>query len=433
MSSQLNNRWCRRLTAVAVASAMAVAAAARAEGTPADVDRRVNEVMAKLTPQDKERLLGGVDDFFTRDVPAAGLPRFKFTDGPVGTRNDGKTTAYPAGVLLAATWDPAIAEREGVALGRDARSRGDNVLLGPGVNICRVPENGRDFEYFGEDPLLAGRLAAAYCRGVQSQGVAACVKHFDCNNQETQRDSIDVQVSERALHEIYLPAFERGHPRRQLPHDHGVVQQDQRPLGHGQPLPADHRPPRPVALRRAGHVRLGGGPRDGRRAHGRPGPGDARPQVAVAGQGAAAGRRRQGDAGPDRPEGPSVGPRGRAVGLARPAAEGPVDRRRRPGQRRRGRGRGPRGGHAPEERGRPAAAGQGQGSPGRRPRAGRRRLRRRRRQQLHQAGPAGHALGRPQGRRPRRAVRPRAVPRRSSGRDVGQDCPSLGRSTTAAA
>ncbi len=149
-----------------------------------------------------------MDDFFTRDVPAAGLPRFKFTDGPVGTRNDGKTTAYPAGVLMAATWDPAMAEREGVALGRDARCRGDHVLLGPGVNICRVPQNGRDFEYFGEDPLLAGRLAAAYCRGVQSQGVAACVKHFACNNQETSGTSIDVQVSERALHEIYLPAFD---------------------------------------------------------------------------------------------------------------------------------------------------------------------------------------------------------------------------------
>ncbi len=208
MSSELNNRWCRRLMAVALASAVAVAATARAEGPPADVDRRVEAVMAKLTPQDKERLLGGVDDFFTRDVPAAGLPRFKFTDGPVGTRNDGKTTAYPAGVLLAATWDPDVAQREGVALGRDARCRGDNVLLGPGVNVCRVPQNGRNFEYFGEDPLLAGRLAAAYCRGVQSQGVAACVKHFACNNQETTRDFVDVQVSERALHEIYLPAFD---------------------------------------------------------------------------------------------------------------------------------------------------------------------------------------------------------------------------------
>ena len=197
---------CRRLMTLTVAASLAVSTMAHA--APADVERRVEDVMSKLTPADKVRLLAGVDDFYTRDVPAAGLPRFKFTDGPVGTRNDGHSTAYPAGVLLAATWDPDIAQREGVALGRDARSRGDHVLLGPGVNICRVPQNGRDFEYMGEDPLLAGRLAAAYCRGVQSQGVAACVKHFACNNQETQRESVDVQVSERALHEIYLPAFE---------------------------------------------------------------------------------------------------------------------------------------------------------------------------------------------------------------------------------
>ena len=182
-----------------------------------EVDARVDGVLAKLTHDDKVRLLAGVADFYTNDVPAAGLPRFKMTDGPVGTRNDGKTTAYPAGVLLAATWDPALAEREGVALGRDARSRGDHVLLGPGVNICREPQNGRNFEYFGEDPYLAGRMAVGYVKGVQSQGVAACVKHYACNNQETLRNSIDARVDERTLHEIYLPAFEaavrEGHVR----------------------------------------------------------------------------------------------------------------------------------------------------------------------------------------------------------------------------
>ena len=206
MSFPVGRRRYRSLAAVALALVAGVVV--RARGATPDVERRVDGLMAKLTAEDKVRLLGGVDDFFTRDVPAAGVPRFKFTDGPVGTRNDGKTTAYPAGVLLAATWDPALAQREGVALGRDARSRGDHVLLGPGVNICRVPQNGRDFEYFGEDPLLAGRLAAAYCRGVQSQGVAACVKHFACNNQETDRGTVDVRVSDRALHEVYLPAFE---------------------------------------------------------------------------------------------------------------------------------------------------------------------------------------------------------------------------------
>ena len=198
----------------AVGLALAVTAAAgqaRGQsgpaGDPAAVSGRVGELLAKLTPDDRIRLLAGVDDFFTRDVPGV-LPRFKFTDGPVGTRNDGPTTAYPATALLAATWDTGLAERMGVALGRDARSRGDHVLLGPAVNIYREPQGGRNFEYLGEDPLLAGRMAAAYVRGVQSQGVAACVKHLACNNQEVQRETISSVVDERTLHEIYLPAFE---------------------------------------------------------------------------------------------------------------------------------------------------------------------------------------------------------------------------------
>ena len=181
------------------------------------VDLRVDRIMGQLSAADKIKLLHGVDDFFTGDVAGAGVPRTKMTDGPVGTRNDGKSTAYPAGVLLAATWDPAIAEREGTSLGRDARARGDHYLLGPGVNICRQAQNGRNFEYMGEDPYLAGRMDVGYIRGVQSQGVAACVKHYACNNQETRRGDVDVRVDERTLHEIYLPAFEaavkQGHVR----------------------------------------------------------------------------------------------------------------------------------------------------------------------------------------------------------------------------
>jgi beta-glucosidase len=175
--------------------------------TPA-IESRVEQMLAQLTPQEKLQLLGGVKDFYTKDIPHINLPRFKMTDGPVGTRNDGPSTAYPAGVLLAATWDPAIAEQEGEALGHDGRARGDHFLLGPGVNIYRVPQNGRNFEYLGEDPFLAAAIAPAYINGVQSQGVAACVKHYACNNQETLRDSIDTIVDERTLQEIYLPAFE---------------------------------------------------------------------------------------------------------------------------------------------------------------------------------------------------------------------------------
>ncbi len=103
---------------------------------------------------------------------------------------------------------PTIAHREGIALARDAKSRGDRIVLGPAVNIYRVPQNGRNFEYMGEDPFLAGKICASYIQGMQSQGVASCVKHYACNNQETLRGSINVIVDERALQEIYLPAFE---------------------------------------------------------------------------------------------------------------------------------------------------------------------------------------------------------------------------------
>ncbi len=194
-----------RLTTRLATAALGLALIAR----PASAeDPRVDRLLSQLTPDEKLDLLGGTDGFYTKAVDRLGIPRFKMTDGPVGTRNDGPTTAYPAGACLAATWDPALAEREGVSLGRDARSRGDHVLLGPGVNIYRQPQNGRNFEYFGEDPLLAGRLAVGYVRGVQSQGVAACVKHFVANNQETDRFHIDEQIDERALREIFLPAFE---------------------------------------------------------------------------------------------------------------------------------------------------------------------------------------------------------------------------------
>jgi len=154
---------------------------------------------------------------FTIGVPRLGIPALKMADGPLGTRTDGSSTAFPAGAALAATWDVQLADQEGICLGRDARSRGDHILLGPAMNIYREPQNGRNFEYFGEDPFLAGQISSAYVRGVQSQSVAACVKHFVCNNQETQRDTIDAIVDERTLREIYLPAFEaalkQGHAR----------------------------------------------------------------------------------------------------------------------------------------------------------------------------------------------------------------------------
>src|SRR6185436_1025222 len=146
--------------------------------TSTAVDRRVETILDQLTLEEKIDLLGGVDGFFIRDVPRLNLPRFKMADGPIGVRNFGPATAMAAGITLSATWNPALAERVGTELGRDSRAKGVHFLLAPGVNIYRAPMNGRNFEYFGEDPLLAARIATAYIKGVQAQGVAATVKHF---------------------------------------------------------------------------------------------------------------------------------------------------------------------------------------------------------------------------------------------------------------
>ena len=144
---------------------------------------------------------------FTFAAPSIGLPELKMSDGPMGVRNYGPSTAFPAGIGLAATWDTAMAHRIGAAMGDDARARGVNILLAPAVNIYRVPVNGRNFEYYGEDPFLAAQTAVNFIQGVQSQGVIATVKHFALNNQEYQRNSISAEVDERTMHEIYLPAF----------------------------------------------------------------------------------------------------------------------------------------------------------------------------------------------------------------------------------
>ncbi|MHB1021123.1 MAG: glycoside hydrolase family 3 protein, partial [Acidobacteriaceae bacterium] len=130
------------------------------------------------------------------------------SDGPQGLRNVVPSTAYPAGMALASAWDETLAEQEGKQLGRDARARGVNIILGPGVNIYRAPMNGRNFEYFGEDPYLASRTTVNFIRGIQSQDVMATVKHFVANNSEYDRFNLDSQVDERTLREIYLPAFE---------------------------------------------------------------------------------------------------------------------------------------------------------------------------------------------------------------------------------
>ena len=160
-----------------------------------------------MTLEEKIDYLGGIEGFYVRDYPRLKLPRFKMADGPFGVRNYGPATTM-GGVGLAATWDPTIAEKIGVVIGQDARSRGVHFMLAPGVNIYRSPLNGRNFEYMGEDPFLAARTAVAYIKGIQSQGVSATVKHYLGNNSDFDRHRTDSIIDERTMREIYMPVFE---------------------------------------------------------------------------------------------------------------------------------------------------------------------------------------------------------------------------------
>jgi beta-glucosidase len=175
---------------------------------PSDVEKRVDSILSRMTLEEKIDYLGGINDYYLRAIPRLGLPELRTSDGPLGIRNYGVSTAYPAGVALAATWDPELVSRVGRSLGKDARARGVHFFLGPGMNIYRAPMCGRNFEYFGEDPYLASRMAVAIIQGVQSQGVIATAKHFVANNQEFDRYNISSDIDERTLREIYLPAFE---------------------------------------------------------------------------------------------------------------------------------------------------------------------------------------------------------------------------------
>ena len=192
-----------RLTLIAGAPVGAAPSPAAAE-----IDRRADAILARMTLDEKVDYIGGADVFYVRAVPRLGLPAFRMADGPFGINKLGPSTTYAAGIALAAAWDPALALAVGASIARDARARGVDILLAPGVNIARAPMCGRNFEYFGEDPFLAARTAVAYIDGVQSQGVSATVKHFLGNNSEVDRHHTSSDIDARALREIYLPAFE---------------------------------------------------------------------------------------------------------------------------------------------------------------------------------------------------------------------------------
>ena len=172
------------------------------------IEARVEDLLKRLTSDEKVALLGGDETGFNAaGIARLGIPPIRMTDGPVGVRT-GNATAYPAAICLAASWDTELVHEYGVALAEEVRGKGKNCILGPCVDINRFPLGGRNFESLGEDPFLSGRLAVAYVKGVQSQGVIATVKHFACNDQEWQRNDYSVVVDERTLREIHLPVFE---------------------------------------------------------------------------------------------------------------------------------------------------------------------------------------------------------------------------------
>lgn len=171
-------------------------------------DKRAEALLSQMTLDEKLALIGGVDDFYTRPIPRLGIPSLRMSDGPMGVHDYGPTTAYAAGIALAASWDTDLAKRVGISMGHDARARGVHFILAPGMNIYRSPLNGRNFEYFGEDPYLASRFAVAFIEGIQSQQVIATAKHFLANNSEYGRMDHSSDLDERTAREIYLPAFE---------------------------------------------------------------------------------------------------------------------------------------------------------------------------------------------------------------------------------
>jgi beta-glucosidase len=200
-----------------------VPATAPYKNTKLPVEERIRDLLGRMTVEEKVSLLSGANWMQTVAIPRLGIPSIKMADGPAGIRSwygpsaltsaaNSKfppitSTAFPSGIALGATWDPAMAQTVGQALGQEVRGISRDMILGPTVNIQRVPLWGRNFEGFGEDPYLTARMGVGYIKGVQSEGVIATVKHFVANNEEFERHRMDEAIDERALQEIYFPAF----------------------------------------------------------------------------------------------------------------------------------------------------------------------------------------------------------------------------------
>jgi beta-glucosidase len=188
----------------------------------APIEQRVNDALSRMTLHEKVLMLHGQSKFTSPGVPRLGIPQLNMSDGPHGVRaevawdswgvagwSNDSIVAFPSLTCLASTWNTDMGHLYGNAVSEEFAFRGKNIMLGPGVTMARVPLNGRNFEYMGEDPYLAGEMAAPYIQSAQKNGVACCVKHFFLNNQEIDRTSVNVNVDERAVYEIYLPAFKK--------------------------------------------------------------------------------------------------------------------------------------------------------------------------------------------------------------------------------
>ncbi|MDD5423833.1 MAG: glycoside hydrolase family 3 C-terminal domain-containing protein [Candidatus Omnitrophica bacterium] len=194
------------ILAFAAAVSCVVCDAAPATVVDASTEKKIDDIIGKMTIQEKVKLIAG-NEMETYAIARVGIPQLRMCDGPLGVRH-GQATAFPASVSLAASWSPETTYEVSSSLADEAKAKGRNMSLAPCINIHRVPMSGRNFESFGEDPYLASRMAVAYIKGVQDKRVVATVKHYACNNQEWERGTIDTIVDERALREIYLPAFE---------------------------------------------------------------------------------------------------------------------------------------------------------------------------------------------------------------------------------
>lgn len=210
------------LPSIQAQSAPASATTPPLKTSSAAVDQRVQDLLKRMTLEEKATMLSGSGWMESAPIPRLGIPSIKMADGPMGVRSWAgssaitnsstnpvrvETTSFPSGVAMASTWDTALVQREGQAIAQEVKALGRDMILGPTVNINRVPLWGRNFEGYGEDPYLSGQMGVSYIRGVQSEGVIPSLKHFAANNEEFERHRLDEKIDERTLHEIYLPAF----------------------------------------------------------------------------------------------------------------------------------------------------------------------------------------------------------------------------------